>query len=287
MRVQWLPIVFAAYLAWLPSAVQAETVLENIRNNGVLKVGIREDAVPFGFLDANENLSGLCLDFVNILLQEVKQTLQRDAIIVKIFKSTLFNRFDLVSDRVINLECGPNTIRDAVDYQIAFSQPFFITGTQFLIRAEDENQFKPGASLENTVVGVLRNTTNKTVIENRFPLAQLREFQGPTGRLRGVQALQQGKINAFASDGILLVGEAALQGLVLGQTYRIVPQNPIDCESYGMILPNNDPQWQELVNQSILKAREVRLFREWLGVVLPEIQEVLSYCDQQKTIPSQ
>jgi polar amino acid transport system substrate-binding protein len=287
MRFRWLQLVFAAYLAWLPSVVQAETVLESIQNTGILKVGIREDAVPFGFLDANENLSGLCIDFVNILLQEVKQTLQRDAIIVKIFKSTLFNRFDLVSDRVINLECGPNTIRDQLDYKVTFSQPFFITGTQFLIRAEDENQFKLGASLENTIIGVLRNTTNKTFLEERYPLAQLREFQGATGRFRGVQALQQGKINAFASDGILLIGEAALQGLALGKTYLLVPKDPLNCESYGMILPNNDLQWQDLVNRSISKAREVRLFREWLGVVLPEIQEVITYCRNQPIMPKE
>lgn len=285
MRIKWLPLAIATYLLGLPSVVQAETVLENIQKTGVLKVGIREDAVPFGFLDANDNLSGLCIDFVNVLLQEVKQTLGREAIIVKIFKSTLYNRFELVSDRVIHLECGPNTIRETTDYQVVFSRRFFITGTQFLIRAEDENKFKANAALDNVIVGVLRNTTNQTFLKGRYPRAQLREFQGATGRLRGVQALQQGKINAFASDGILLIGEAALQGLAIGKTYLLVPHNPLTCESYGMILPNSDLQWQELVDQSIVKARKANVFREWLGVVLPEIQDVLSYCRNLQGMP--
>jgi len=294
MHVKWLPILFLAYFSGFSSAVQAQkvpdntvlenTVLENINKTGILKVGIREDAVPFGFIDSNENLSGICVDFTNILLQEVQKKLQKDAIIVKIFKSTLYNRFDLVSDRVINLECGPNSIRDSSSYQLVFSRPFFTTGTQFLIRTEDENQFKLNTTLENSIIGVLRNTTNQTFLAERYPRAQFREFQGVTGRSRGVQALQQGKINAFASDGILLIGEAALQGMAIGKTYLVVPQEPLTCEYYGMILPNNDSQWQELVNQSILKARQANVFRQWLGVILPEIRETLTYCrNQQKT----
>ena len=42
---------------------------------GLLKVGIREDAVPFGYRDINGDLEGLCLDFIAVLRDKLKQEL--------------------------------------------------------------------------------------------------------------------------------------------------------------------------------------------------------------------
>jgi polar amino acid transport system substrate-binding protein len=260
--------------------VRSQMVLEDIQETGLLRVGIRGDAVPFGFRDGNGNLSGMCLDFFEILLREVKVTLNREAILVKIFQSTLYDRYELVSDHTVHIECGPNTISPQERYPVTFSRPFFITGTQFLIEADNEKQFKLGNNLEGQTIGVLRNTANQTLLRERYPNAQFRQFQGPTGRLRGVQALRQGRITAFASDGILLIGEAVLQGLALGRQYRLVPAIPLDCVRYGMALPEGDRQWLEMVNRAIVQAREEEIFQGWFGVVLPEIRELATHCLQ-------
>lgn len=115
----------------LQSKVKSETILEEINRTGLLKVGIREDAVPFGYRDLNNNLTGLCLDFINVFHQQLKKQLNKEIILIKIYKSTLFNRFDLVSDRIIYLECGPNTIRDIPDYNVQFSNPFLLQGLSY------------------------------------------------------------------------------------------------------------------------------------------------------------
>lgn len=267
-----------ALLGAIPDPVRSQSVLEDIQKTGLLRVGIREDAVPFGYRDASGELSGLCLDFFEVLLGEVKAALNREAILVKLFQSTLYDRYELVSNRTVHLECGPNTIRPQENYQIVFSRPFFITGTQFLIAAEGENQFQLDGNLEEMEIGVLRNSANQLLLERRYPKAKFREFQGPTGRLRGVQALRQGRIDAFASDGILLIGESVLQGLAFGRQYQIVPAIPLDCVLYGMALPEGDGQWLALVNAAIVRAREKQIFKGWFEVVLPEIRDLASRC---------
>jgi polar amino acid transport system substrate-binding protein len=270
-------ILFFTVSAGLKS--QAETILERVNRQGSIQVGIREDAVPFSYRDINNDLSGICLDFINLLRQELEEKLNQEVLTVKIYKSTLYNRFNLVKDKVIDLECGPNTIRDDLD-NITFSKPFFITGTQFLIRKEDENKFKIDGPLANFKLGVLRNTTTKQFIEQRYPRAILQEFQGVTGRRRGVEAVKKGTVDGFASDGILLIGEATLLGLAIPKDYTLVPSHPLDCEYYGLILPADDPEWRDFVN-AVINPNELRsLLRKWFSVVAPYIQETINFCSQ-------
>ena len=257
----------------------APTVLETIRTTGLLNIAIREDAVPLGYRDLNNDWSGICLDFAAILKRQVIANIQQPAILVKLFKSTLFNRFDLVNDQVVYLECGPNSIRQDLNYEnVIFSQPFLWTGTQFLIRAADKQRVNPNGSLAGLKIGVLRYTTNEKLIQERYPEATIQVFQGATGRLRGVQALRQERIDAFASDGILLLGEALSQNLAIGQDYLIVPPVPLNCEQYVLILPRQDPQWIELINQTLALPEAKNLNQKWLGPIFPQVQKIVNYC---------
>lgn len=257
---------------------QSETVLERIDRTGLLKVGIREDAVPFGYRDVNGELTGLCLDFLEIFREELKKKLNKKAIAIKLYKSTLFNRFELVGDQIVDLECGPNTIRVVPDYDVQFSVPFFWTGTQLLINADNANLFKRNRRLNEVEIGVLRNTTTEQIIAQQYPSADLVAFQGATGRYRGVQALRGGQIDAFASDGILLIGEALTQGLGIGNSYLLVPDYPLDCQAYGLIVPDNNPEWLDFVNSVVKTASTRDSFEEWFGPILPRIEAIESFC---------
>ena len=270
--------LFLLLCSSVPCHGQEETVLERIEKTGLLKVGIREDAVPFGYRDINGDLEGLCLDFIAVLREELKDKLNKQVIAIKLYKSTLFNRFELVSDRIVDIECGPNTIRELPEYQIQFSRPFFLTGTQLLIEADKAKTVDPDGSLENINIGVLKNTTNEQLISETYPLANLVQFQGVTGRYRGIQALRGDKIDAFASDGILLVGEAIVQDLRLGVDYLLVPNNPIDCEEYGLILPNNDPQWVSFINSLIGTSPARNLYLNWFGDIAKQLESIQSFC---------
>lgn len=261
-----------------PFQVKAETVLEKIQKTGLIKVAVREDAVPFSYRDLNGNLTGLCLDFIYLLEKRIKKELNRDILFIRLVKSTLFNRFEIVENNIVYLECGPNTIRSDLKFNVAFSDPFFITGTQFLIKKENEKTVNPDGSLENIIIGVLRDTTTEEFVESKYPLANIEIFKGVTGRLRGIQALQQGKLDAFASDGILLVGEGVLQGLTV-ERYKLVPEQPLTCEYYGIIVPKNDPQWRNLVNSVIQSTPLEEILKEWFNVVFPYIGIAKNFCE--------
>ncbi|MDV3000866.1 MAG: Glutamate/aspartate import solute-binding protein [Chroococcopsis gigantea SAG 12.99] len=260
----------------LPS--QAESVLDKIKRTGLLEVGIRDDAAPFGYRDRYNNLEGVCLDLINLIKEEIKKELSLDIISIKIYQSTLNNRFELVSNKRIDLECAYNTITHKPDANIDFSRPFFITGTQFLVKKLERGKINIYRNLINVNIGVLRDTTTQQFIENRFPLAKVQTFQGQTARSRGIQALQRGRIDAFASDGILLIGEAVLLDLSIGDQYILVPQTPLECSYYGLILPKDDPVWRDFINGVIGTKENRRIFRNWFSIITPYLKQVIQAC---------
>ncbi len=257
--------IFCAIL--FPGATAAETVLDTVERTGLLRVAIREDAAPFGYLDAGGNIRGYCLDFFALLRNKLSQTLNRDILTIRLLQSNATNRFQLVADGLVDLECGPNTIVSKVPNRIEFSTAFFISGTQFLIQRDDRQRINLDSNLQDLTLGVIRNTTTEQYISDRYPLALQEQFQGATARMRGVQTLQQGRIDAFVSDGILLIAEVERQNLPL-QNYLLIPEQPLTCDRYGMILPANEPQWRNLVNSVIESKESEQLLSRWLGFLI-------------------
>ena len=247
----------------LTSSVKAEEVLARIQRTGVVRVAIREDAAPFGYLNANNKLQGYCLDFFALLENELVKTLDRSTLSIKLFKSTANNRFSLIANNIVDLECGPNTIRADAPENTSFSRSFFITGTQFLVNKKKRDRFEQNGDLNNLDIGVIKDTTTQEFVSKTYPNATVRGFSGVTARSRGVQAVAQGKIEAMLSDGILLRAEAQRQGLSATE-YPLVPEIPLTCDRYGMIIQDNS-QWQDFVDSVIESSKAKALSRAWFG----------------------
>ncbi len=123
------PIVPPPITAKVPK--RQEIILKEIQRTGVMKVAMRRDATPFGYVDETGEWSGYCEDLIDLFAEKIAQELNISTGVKVIeIASNLENRFQLVQNGIVYLECGPNTIRDDIG-GIAFSNPFFVTGTYF------------------------------------------------------------------------------------------------------------------------------------------------------------
>ena len=263
------------FLLGFVAPVKAEDTLAKIQRTGVINLAIREDARPFGYLDANNRLQGYCLDFFALLESRLLKELKRDSLSVKLFKSTTNNRFSLVANNIIDLECGPNTIGSDPPENTTFSSSFFLTGTQFLVNKN--NNLDLDRDLDGATLGVISNTTTAEFIARRYPQARLRKYRGVTARNRGIQAVAQGKIDAMISDGILLRAEAQQQELSSAD-YPLVPDLPLTCDRYGMIITSEDPQWQDFINSAIDGPEVKALSKAWFGSLFNFLQQAQDVC---------
>ena len=269
----WLAVNF--FLLGLVSPAKAEKTLQKIQEKGVLNVAIREDAAPFGYLDANGKLQGYCLDFFALLESQLLREIERNSLSLKLLKSTASNRFGLVANKIVDIECGPNTIRAEPPANTAFSSSFFITGTQFLVKQDSDLDL--AQDLDGATLGVIGNTTTAELIADRYPQATLRQYRGVTARNRGIQAVAQGKLDAMISDGILLRAEAQQQELSSVE-YPLIPDVPLSCDRYGMIIQSEDTEWQEFISSVIDSPEAKDLSKAWFGNLFNYIQPALDAC---------
>lgn len=260
----WLTSLFFTvnFLHILP--VKAESILEEINRTGLLKVGVRSDAIPFGYRNNNSELQGICFDLVALIREKLSKTIDRNIITVNILISSLNNRFDIVEDGVVHLECGPNTIRILDNHEVGFSKPFFISGIQFIAQKDIAPKLinSDGANL---TIGLLRYTNTEIFIQEKYPKATFQLFGGMRGTERALQAVRQGRIDAFADDGILLIGQSIAQQIFVGENreYVLVPQPPLTCEKYGLIISKNDPSWEIFINSVLESEEKNQVINNW------------------------
>ena len=250
-------------------ARRAKPILQEIANTGILRVGVRQNAAPFGSVDENGQPTGFCVDLMSSFAAQLQQQLNRPVRANIVAQSLLDNRFELVRNETVDLECGPNTVLEDVD-NIAFSTPFFLTGTQLLVPTANQANVNPLGSLSNVRIGVVGNTTTASFLASRYPDASIVQLGEGLDTSTGIQALANGSIDAFAADGILLRPQANRQEL-LPSSYSLVPTGPLTCDPYGMLLPVDDPEWQGTVNTFIASPTFRQVWERWFT------QELYSY----------
>ncbi|MGF1460196.1 MAG: alpha/beta hydrolase [Leptolyngbyaceae cyanobacterium] len=270
-----IPIVPAPIAAAVPP--RSQSILEEIAETRVLKVAFRKDAAPFGFINSQDAWDGYCGDLAIALSNYISTQLKTDVEVqVAELTSTLDNRFTLVQEGSVHLECGPNTIRNDVE-GIVFSNPFFTTSTQFLTPTQRTEPINPNTPLAGARLGVLGNTTTQTFVEETYPDADIVLFSGIEGRQNAIAAAANGDIDAFVGDGILSYAELILQGLA-PSAFDLTPEVPLTCEYYGLALPNDDPEWRTLVNQFLVSDSENDISTEWFEAIYPETLNKAAFC---------
>ena len=253
-------------------------IIAEIKDTKTLKIAMRSDAAPFGYIEPQNSLwTGYCEDLTDSLGEYLAQQLNITSGL-KVIKipSTLENRFQLVQQGTVHLECGPNTIGKNPE-GFNFSDVFFVSGTRFLVSNGNATKVDPQQNLEGIPTGVIEDSTTAEFVQETYPQAELVFFQGEKGRMQGVTAVSNGRLDAFVSDTVLLSGEINRQQLA-PENYQLIPEKPLTCDFYGLILPEGDREWQDLVNSFVISKRETDLRNKWLGDYLPQALSDADYC---------
>ncbi|WP_036484912.1 alpha/beta hydrolase [Myxosarcina sp. GI1] len=260
--------------------LQNRDVLAEIARTGMLKVAMRTDAAPFGYIE-RDRWAGYCADLATAFGDRLSQELNT-AKPIKVIKvpSSLANRFELVKQETVHLECGPNSIVN--NKEVVFSDPFFSSGTRFLVNGNNATKLDLENPLEGIKLGVLQGTTTQKFVERNYPDAEIFTYESNDGRSKGIQAVKNGDIDAFVSDIVLLTGEIDRQGLKRNN-YQTIPEYPLTCEYYGLILPAGDERWRYWVNTFIRdRATKEQVFDRWLGDYYNRAIADLDYCQNRR-----
>lgn len=257
----WSSLILAtlAFVAAPVSSVDAESVLDKINRTGTLTAGTRDASIPFGYINEDKEWVGFSVDLIKQIQQRLERKLGKQ-IRLELKAVTPQTRIPMVVNRTIDIECGNTTYTRSRDETVDFSINFFYSGSQLLVK---KTSFITSlADAAGKRVGATTGTTNAEIIKAKQPQATLVLFPSHEA---GFQALQEGKIDAYSTDGVLLAGLAAKAPNP--DDFEIV--DFFSKEPYSCILPENDSKWQDFVNHTLMEVIEdgtyFKLYDKWFG----------------------
>ena len=190
-------LCFCIFFAISPK-IMAETVVEKIIRTGKLTAGTSKDALPFAYRDTKGELVGYSVDILELITAQLEAEYQQE-IELELVPLQPKDRIPSLITGEVDIVCDASSFTWKRDRQIDFSFSYSSTGTRLL--TTQGKDLWDTQSLINQRIGVLPKTTNEQSIQRVQPLAKIVPFKD---RASGYEALKKGKIDAFASDGILL-----------------------------------------------------------------------------------
>jgi ABC-type amino acid transport substrate-binding protein len=253
-------------LAVLAAPLLADETMDRIEKTGKLRVGFREDSIPFAFIDPKVGKQvGFSVDMTNELVQKLSERFGKK-IEIEVFTVTTKTRIPLVANATIDVEMGSTTYTQQREEEVDFSLIFFFSETTFLV--PKDSPIKTMKDLNGKRLGGAQGTTNLKAIEDQAAkgLYKPKEIQPFEGHAQGFLALQTGKIDAYATDRSLL------EGLRMKDAK---PDNWRTCdfaiayEPYGYMMRECSSDFRDFLNNTILwsikTGKFYELYDKWMG----------------------
>ena len=234
---RFVAFVLAALFA--AGAVLAQAVdgrLKRILDSKTISIAYRADATPFSFEDDKKQATGFTVDLCKAVVKSIERQYQVSGLKIKWVPVTIQTRFDAVAKGKADMECSSSTVTLARLKQVDFSSFTFVESTGVVVR---------------TVSGA--RSINATVVPFKT-------------RDEGFAAFEAGKVDAFASDKLLLVG-ASTKAKEPGML-AMLPDD-LSFEPYGIALPRGDATFRLAVNTGLSQIYTsdeiIEIFGRWFG----------------------
>jgi polar amino acid transport system substrate-binding protein len=226
---------------------QGETVIEKIKNTGILTVGVRKNLFPLAF-EKNQQWQGYSIDLIKLIQKDIEEELKK-SIQIDFLEVTTQNRIPSVVSNQVDIVCDSTSFTWHRNRFVDFSIPYFVTGTQLLVKANSGLNNIDDLKLKK--IGVISTSTNEATIIKKVDQAIIVAFDSAE---EGFLALEKGDIDAFAWDGVLLAG--LQQNSPNPASFKIIPNPPLDTQSYSCVFPENNSDFGDIVNYSLVNFME-------------------------------
>jgi glutamate/aspartate transport system substrate-binding protein len=243
--------------------------LAAIKRDGVVRLGYREASTPFSFLDQARRPIGYSLDLCQAIVEEIGAEVDSPYLRTEYVKVTSETRIQALLDSKVDFECGSTTNNAQRRQVVAFSPLIFVAGTRLMVPAAAA--VSGIADLKGKTIVVTRGTTNQQAIEAADKKLGLDlKIVTADDHDHSYQMLAEGKVDAFATDDILLYGLIARHR---AQDKFKVVGDLLSYEPYGIMFRKDEPQLAQVVERTFRKLATnhdlVPLYEKWFMRRLP------------------
>jgi len=259
-------LALALALAAGPAAAQGlDGRLKKIADSKTITIAYRADATPFSFADERKEVAGFSVDLCRRVVNSLEGLLDVKELKINWLPVTTQNRFDAVAKGQADMECSSSTVTLSRLKQVDFSSYIFLETTGLMTRRD--SGLRSLLDMSGKKIAVIGGTTNERAVNAHLKARQMSATVVPfKSRDEAFAALEDGKVDAFASDRLLLVGSAV--GSKNPRAMDLLPDQ-LSFEPYGIVLPRGDANFRLAVNTGLARiyasGEIVEIFNRWFG----------------------
>ena len=263
----------------------SEGTLDRVAKTGEFRIGYRTDASPLSYENAEGEPSGYSVDLCRRIATAVKSDLGLERFDIKYVPIASDDRIDAVASGKVDIECGSTTVTLSRFERVDFTLMTFITGGSILSLAN--SGISTLADLSGKTVGVVTGTTTvrqlnshleKNLIDARVVEVASREI--------AMKQLDGRKIDAFASDQIVLIGQIIES---LNPRSYSLSDELFSYEPYALVVRRNDPDFRLVANRAIVQlygsGQHIQIYNKWIGRIGINPSPMLIAMFQMNTLP--
>ena len=272
--VAWVALVLGGNIAVAQTPEgQLTGTLQKVRTSGTVAIGYREASIPLSYLSTRNEPIGYSIDLCRAIVDAMSTEVGRD-LVIKFVPVTSDNRINAVVGGQVDLECGSTTSNLERKKVVDFSPVIFIAGTKLMVKKG--SPIKSFRDLAGRSVVVTTGTTNeKTMRELAAKFKLNMTIATGADHADSYAQLVAGKVDAFATDDVLLYGFIALNR---AQDQLTVVGDFLSYDPYGIMFRKDDPQLASLVNNTVRElaaSRELeQTYNKWFLRQLPSGQRL-------------
>jgi ABC-type amino acid transport substrate-binding protein len=263
-----ISILVSALSLALPAAAQTGT-LGKIRKQGAITMGYLDGSAPFSFRDANGQPQGYSVELCRAIASGIRAQLKLASLETRWELLTIQNRLEAVKSGRVDIECSTTTWTLGRQADVDFSLITFVDGGSILTRVETDAGRLSG--FEGKRIAVITGTTTEKVLKETLARRAIKAgVVMVKTREEGLRLLDQGKVEGFASDRMVLIG-VVLTSKVKG-AFKLLEED-FSVEPYALALRRGDHDFRLAVNRVLARLYRTgeiqKIYEQWLGRLGP------------------
>jgi ABC-type amino acid transport substrate-binding protein len=259
-------ILIASAFAAQADAQELTGTLKRVADSGEFRIGYVPDAPPMSFDDEDGKPTGYSIALCRSIASAVKAHVGLEEIKLSYVPLILpEDRINAVVNQTVDIECGATTITLSRREQVDFTLMTFITGGAVL--SLTGNSINSVADLTGNNIAVIRGTTTHAAIRDYISTNDFKiTLRLISGHNEGMELLTAGKVDGYASDRTMLVGQVVRSE---DRSRYSISRDVFSFEPYALMLARGDTDFRLVADRALASlystARIRRIYHDWIG----------------------
>lgn len=259
-------ILLCGVLAAPAYAQELTGTLKRVAESGEFRIGYVPDAPPMSYDGEDGKPTGYSIALCRNIAGAVKAAVGLEEIKLSFIPLILpEDRIAAVVNHMVDIECGATTVTLSRREQVDFTLMTFITGGAVL--SLTGNSINSVAELTEKTVAVIRGTTTHAAIRDYITNNEFKiTLRIITSHNEGIELLDAGKVDGYASDRTMLVGQVVRSE---DRSRYSISRDVFSFEPYALMLARGDTDFRLIADRALAglygNARIRRIYHDWIG----------------------